>query len=364
MRNRDDFSERTKRTVALRANHRCSFPGCDQITSGPSAESTGKKTMIGKAAHIHGASSGPGSRRYLASMSPEERKHIDNAIWLCSTHADMIDQDEVTFTADELRAMKDEHERRITALLHKSRNTGTKDIDFISVGPSVTFTGIINFINPPEWEISLYNFFEGTAFDLMSFAENFEKTPLSDRYILVNVLGDGRLIEAPPSIQLDNSGNYRLRCLVSPPTDRIPATEIPKSWALTEQHDLSASTGRWHEVSGINALPQQVKTCLSHQRGESPLHPTFGSRFAEYFKELSGSPWLERYLKLETIRQAAIPYCDPFTNEQYTPMLCVERVFDIKILAKTPTNRWLPIRVDLQIKGLGRWEHDLSVCIP
>jgi hypothetical protein len=117
-------------------------------------------------------------------------------------------------------------------------------------------------------------------------------------------------------------------------------------------------------VSGLDALPQQVKTCLSHQKGESPFHRDFGTRFAEYYRLLSGSPWFERYLKLEITRQAAIPYIDPTNNQQYTPLLCVERVFAVELLADAPAKNWLPIRVDLEVKGIGRWQHDLSVCVP
>jgi hypothetical protein len=94
------------------------------------------------------------------------------------------------------------------------------------------------------------------------------------------------------------------------------------------------------------------------------FHRDFGTRFAEYYRLLSGSPWFEHFLKLEVIRQAAIPYIDTTMNRQYTPLLCVERVFGIAILADTPTKSWLPIRVDLDVKGVGRWQHDLSVCIP
>ena len=64
--------------------------------------------MIGKAAQIHAAAPGRGARRYLASMSREERTHITNAIWLCATHADLIDRDEVEYTADALRVTKAE----------------------------------------------------------------------------------------------------------------------------------------------------------------------------------------------------------------------------------------------------------------
>jgi len=106
-----------------------------------------------------------------------------------------------------------------------------------------------------------------------------------------------------------------------------------------------APNGRWAEVFGLCALPQQVKTCLSHQKGESPIYPDFGTRFAEYYCRLSGSPSFERYLKLEVIRQAASPYIDTINNRQFTPLLCVEGVH-------------------LDVKGVGRWKHELSVCVP
>ena len=38
MSNRDEFSKETKLAVALRASHLCSFPGCLQLTAGPSDE--------------------------------------------------------------------------------------------------------------------------------------------------------------------------------------------------------------------------------------------------------------------------------------------------------------------------------------
>ena len=69
-------------------------------------------------------------------------------------------------------------------------------------------------------------------------------------------------------------------------------------------------------------------------------------------------------MKLEVIRQAAIPYIDPLDHRRYTPLLCVERVFQIKPLADAPTESWLPVRVDLEIKGLGRWQRELSICVP
>src|SRR5262249_25711741 len=104
MSNRDEFPERVKKAVALRAGYCCSFEGCGKPTVGPSAESAMSYALVGQAAHIHAAALG--GRRYLESMTPEQRSHIDNAIWLCDLHAKLIDRDEVTYTAEELRRMK------------------------------------------------------------------------------------------------------------------------------------------------------------------------------------------------------------------------------------------------------------------
>ena len=74
--------------------------------------------MTGVAAHICAAAPGTGSRRYDLNMSPEERPHIDNGIWLCVSCSVLIDRDEKRFTVEKLHQIKYEHEcsRRIGIL--------------------------------------------------------------------------------------------------------------------------------------------------------------------------------------------------------------------------------------------------------
>ena len=363
MSNRDEFSEETKRKVALRAHHECSFRGCAQPTSGPSDESPYAVNMIGKAAHIHAAAPGPGARRYLASMSSEERTHINNAIWLCANHADLIDRDEVTYTADILRAMKSDHEAKCAERQRNAFSAGDAVSDLVAIGPNIVFVGEFLGAEADVWSFHLRNFVDGDVHALIALDERYEQTGAVDRYVLVNELGDGRALRDKPSITREATGGYLVRCPVFPSANRIPVTDLPKTWALSDSHDLMLQSGHWATVSGLDALPQQVKTCLSHQRGESPFHRDFGTRFAEYYNLLAGSPWFDRYLKLEVIRQATIPYIDPTNNRQYTPLLCVERVFGVEVLASAPTDNWLPIRVDLDVKGVGKWQHELSVYI-
>jgi hypothetical protein len=275
----------------------------------------------------------------------------------------MIDRDEVTFTADVLRAMKCEHEESIQDIQRNATFPGISAPDFIAIGSDIVFTGDFLGMEGDEWIFHLRNFLDGNVQILIAFIERFEQAAVGDRYVLVNSLGDGRVLKNPPSMFKENGG-YVVRCPVLPRTDRIRAADLPKRWALSNGHDLAAKDANWASVSGLEALPDQVKTCLSLQKGESPLHRDFGTRFAEYYRLLSGSPWLGRYMKLEVIRQAAIPYSDTINARQYTPLLCVEYVLGIEILADAPIKNWLPIRVELDVKGLGRWEHDLFICVP
>jgi hypothetical protein len=66
-------------------------------------------TNIGVAAHISAAS--PGGARYDETLTPETRSDISNGIWLCQTHAKLIDDDELTYTVAVLRDWKDTAEQ-------------------------------------------------------------------------------------------------------------------------------------------------------------------------------------------------------------------------------------------------------------
>lgn len=100
---RDDFSKDTKDRLARRAGYRCCFPNCGRPTYGTSEESDNSTTNTGTACHISSASAGPGARRYNPNMTSEERKHIDNGIWMCRTHGKLIDDDEIRFGIEKLK---------------------------------------------------------------------------------------------------------------------------------------------------------------------------------------------------------------------------------------------------------------------
>lgn len=78
--NRDDFTVKTVDILGKRVGFLCSNPDCRRHTVGPNSAKE-KFTILGVAAHITAAS--PGGPRYDSAQTADQRKDIDNGIWLC-----------------------------------------------------------------------------------------------------------------------------------------------------------------------------------------------------------------------------------------------------------------------------------------
>ncbi|NNM69989.1 MAG: hypothetical protein HKM00_08545 [Gallionella sp.] len=355
---RDDFTKPTKNALALRANFKCSFTDCGMPTSGPNDSSPDGVTKIGVAAHIHGAS--PLGPRYLSSMSSDERKNFKNGIWLCPTHSTLIDQDTTKYTADFLREMKAAHENKI-----QSEMSGLKksNIDLIALGPDMVFSGELIGIKSDAWQVRILHFIVGDLHTLITFAERYEQIDPYDRYILVNSLGDGRQLSGAPEISKSGS-DYVVCTKVRNSLPRINAHNLPRDFALNDGHDLFVENGNIAVVSGLDALPQRIKSALSLQRGESPSHRNVGARIIEYFYLFRDSTWLSNLIKLEVIRNACIPYLDPIQNKEYTLLQSINRVNNIEILDTESKPNWVPFHFDLIVEGIGSWKRDISIFMP
>ncbi len=114
---RDDFPEETKRAAASRVGNCCSNPDCRAVTSGPQADPA-KALNVGVAAHITAASAG--GPRYDASLTPEQRRHAANAIWLCQTCAKLVDNDPARYRAELLRQWRQEAEEEALSQIGKT----------------------------------------------------------------------------------------------------------------------------------------------------------------------------------------------------------------------------------------------------
>ena len=231
----------------------------------------------------------------------------------------------------------------------------------IALGPDIVCEGEVISFTPSEWKLRLRRpFLIGDDINaLIAFSEGFEQAPSDHRYLVVNSLGDGRKLAGPPTFD-NGQTEYVVKCPVFPKSPQVRAQDIGPDLALSPSHDLMLQGGSIALISGSEAVPQKIKTTLSFLRGESPTYQDAGARLAEYYHAYRTSPWLEALIKLEVIRQAAVPYRDSV----HTPLQCVERVWGIELLAEAPENRWLPIRFDLDIAGLGRRQFDIPILIP
>jgi hypothetical protein len=362
--NRDDFTEKTKRALAMRAGWHCSFTKCGKLTVGPSEEGSDKVTMIGKAAHIRGAAPGSGSRRYDASMTQDERRSISNGIWLCADHADLIDDDEVTYTVDRLRQMKREHETNCDRAVRTGKSTEIVS-GLLGIGPDIVCTGSLLHIDATSWTLRLSHFLIGDMHKLISYISGFAGQAADRKYVTSNELGDGRELMAAPSLTPDVDG-HKLICPVAPSFPRVDVQNIGSAFAIhPDTNDMYLDQKRnIARVSGPDYFPQRVREVLSLQQGESPFFPTFGMRFFEYFEAFRGSPWFDLMLKLDVVRQTSISTPVNQTGERRTPLQCVTRVRNVELLSDTPIENRLPVRVDFEVQGLGQWQREISVYMP
>jgi NACHT C-terminal Alpha/Beta 2 len=122
---RDEFTLKTKELIAGRADYKCSKPDCNISTRG-AASDIDKMINIGVAAHITAAS--PNGPRYDPELTADERKSTSNGIWLCQTHANLIDKDENFFTVELLLSWKDTIEKKSFQRVSQYNTTEDQEI--------------------------------------------------------------------------------------------------------------------------------------------------------------------------------------------------------------------------------------------
>jgi hypothetical protein len=287
---------------------------------------------------------------------------IRNGIWLCSTHSIEIDRDEARYTPNVLRQMKGEHERNIAVELNTGRGAFSGS-DLIALSPDIVGVGELLGTSGREWSVRIDHFVEGDLRTLIDFSERFDALDPYDRYLLVNTLGDGRQLALSPSWHRAGA-SVELTCKVEERFPRIDARELGSTFATSSTNDIFLHNGNIALVSGLESLPQRIKDSLSMLRGESPFNPKAGSRMKEYFDAFADSPWLRRWIKLEVIRMACVPYRDPVLKAAYTPLQSVLHVNQVEQIDTERTGDWLKFRFELDVRGVGPWEREIDIFVP
>lgn len=121
-----DFSNVVLTSLSSRVGLRCSNPECRKLTAGPHTEET-RSVNIGVGAHLSAAS--PGGARFDPNLTADQRKSIENGIWLCQNCAKLVDSDNPRFTMALLVAWKstaeDAARREIEGVSTQSAEAGT-----------------------------------------------------------------------------------------------------------------------------------------------------------------------------------------------------------------------------------------------
>ena len=126
---RDDFTQKTKDTLARRVSFVCSNPECRKRTSGPGEQPDGA-VSIGVAAHIAAASEG--GPRYDSFMTAEERSSIGNGIWLCQNCAHLIDVDPERYPVALLDNWKRQAEEEAGASIGRRSGLSSEEMFLLS----------------------------------------------------------------------------------------------------------------------------------------------------------------------------------------------------------------------------------------
>lgn len=121
----DDFRKPVISLVSQRAAYICSNPDCKTLTLSGAVADSSKTSNIGVVSHITAASvNGP---RYDDTITSDQRKSDENAIFLCENCASLIDKNSgIDYAIETLRGWKKLHEKWVICTQNmKLRSTNT-----------------------------------------------------------------------------------------------------------------------------------------------------------------------------------------------------------------------------------------------
>lgn len=333
-RNRDEFSLEAKRKLAERVGTLCSKPSCRVATKGPHSDPDAVLSL-GQACHIHAAA--PKGPRHDPHQTAEQRRSLDNGIWLCVKHAREIDADEHRFPASELRRWKAETERYVREQMEFPSDTisATRDLSMIAIGPEVIAMGKVLRQRGSQWFIKIEEFIVGDLAALLRFGDCFDNLGPEDCFFVWEAGRVGRLLMAPPAV--DSIEGLQVELSVAAPLQREDALRHYHVDRLGPDCALDFSDGEPDldttglEIEGAELLPQILYMHLSTNKGGWEYGAESGSRVAEFYHRFDGER-IESFITTELIRLATVPCMADGPEEQQVPFGFVERVREVRVL--------------------------------
>jgi hypothetical protein len=127
--------------------------------------------------------------------------------------------------------MKRDHEAQCAKEMRNGSRQSPPADDLLAVGPDIVCVGEIIAVEESEWALHLKHFVVGDVGTLIAFIGSFTRSAHADRYVLVNAIGDGRMLTAAPSLAKSETGHV-VRCQVASSFPRIMAQHLPTDLAL------------------------------------------------------------------------------------------------------------------------------------
>lgn len=303
---RDEFTDATRQTLGERAAWRCGFPGCETPTVGPSDSDDKKSIRLGEAAHITAAASeGP---RYDTRLGRDERRSVENGIYMCRHHARLIDADDASYSPQTLRLWKADIERLAGDALRRGHRTAVhQPSTLVACGFNLVFHAHWAKGGGDEWQFDCSTFVRGDERALIDYIENYHKEPEINRFVIIESQGDGRALAGAPTWHR-NGGVLQLHLPVHQRVERGNPMALGEDIAIGQDGDIRIENGDFAVVSGVNNAIQKLSTMMGTSLGDWFMRPQFGSLCALYFDLFPGDKrLLERLFALEFARLATIP---------------------------------------------------------
>ncbi|MFH1728426.1 MAG: toll/interleukin-1 receptor domain-containing protein [Pseudomonadota bacterium] len=204
-----------------------------------------------------------------------------------------------------------------------------------------------------EWNIEIKKFYKGSIADIGRFSENINEISKHNCYIILNSEGAGRLLKSP--IQwYEKNDKYYINISVEKEFQRQNVISIGVDLDITNILKM---------INGLDRIPQMLQMSLGVKRGEALFSEDRGSDISDYFARWGMSKMFEALIKLEISRLASIPYEDNVSKKQYTPLRCVNRVIDVKLISDEPIDNKIIAEIELELNGHGNWKKEIELFI-
>jgi len=282
-------------------------------------------------------------RRKLGRTMPEVRQLLTDAFEL-EPDTDPLEgifgggnQPRISDLIEQAIGLYDRRNARVTS--------STSPSPLVCIGPEVLAEGQRVAAYGNRWTIRIGRFLVGNSSALCRFGDDIESVPLDQRYVL---LVEGKETDARPLAEFawrkDPEGiEIDLRVMPSAPLGTVRGLRT---------HTLL------REVEGVDAAAVLLQSILGTSWGW--LDTRFGTLVGEWLRDRELEPKLDQLVRMDIARLASIQSLDDGKPDR-PPLDFIKNVVSIKPRVGEAEDDAVPVELDLEFAGGGRWSGTILV---